>query len=107
MRNLVLCLALLGCGGVDQPMQQNGYQQCANSPLNTPLYCNTYLGPQLLQGVPGECCSIGQGATSQVGYLCINGNTSTSGGVCQDMATIAGGCPQTGTLVRCCAGGPC
>src|SRR4051812_15237843 len=108
MRQLVLCLLLCTCGGLPDQQPQNGYQQCANNGLNTPFYCNTYAGPQRLQsGVPGECCSAGLGATSQVGYLCIHGNTSTTGGVCQDMARIASGCAPTDTLVRCCAGSPC
>jgi hypothetical protein len=106
MRHLAFCLLICACGGLPEQQPQNGYQQCANNGL--PLYCNTYAGPQrLLNGVPGECCTIGAGATSKVGYLCIYGNTSTSAGVCQDMPTIAAGCPQTGTLVRCCGGGPC
>lgn len=84
----------------------DGYEQCAMF-AQAPLYCDTYAGPQLLNGVPGECCSIGAGATSQVGYLCVYGNTSTSGGVCQDMNTIASGCPTGGTIVRCCYGSPC
>lgn len=92
-------------GGSDSG-PSNGYAQCANFP-QAPLYCDTYVGPQLLDSVPGECCSIGTGATSQVGYLCVYGNTTSSGGVCQDMATISAGCPSNGTVVRCCYGGPC
>lgn len=100
------CTASGGGGG-----GQSGYQQCENAG-NTPLYCDTYSGPQLLMGVPGECCSIGAGATNQVGYLCVytGGNgvpTTSSGGVCNDQASIVAGCPSNGTVVRCCYGSPC
>ena len=55
---------------------------------------------------------IGAGATGQIGYLCgytgSNGvPTTSSGGVCNDMARISSGCPSYGTVIRCCYGSPC
>ena len=99
------------CTGDSSSSGSTGYQQCANTG-STPLYCKSFAGPQLLQGVPGECCSIGAGATGQIGYLCgytgSNGvPTTSSGGVCNDMARISSGCPSYGTVIRCCYGSPC
>ena len=110
MRALVLCFWLIGCGGNDVA-QPNGYAQCA-AMANTPLYCDTLVGKQALQGVAGQCCSVGAGASSMVGYLCpyVGGNgqpTTTSGGVCNGMDMITAGCPDNGVVVRCCGGGPC
>jgi hypothetical protein len=91
--------------GSDQP-PDTGYLQCA-ALSQMPLYCDTSLGPQLLQGVPGECCYVGAGATNQVGYICVYGSHDRTGAVCDDMATIQDSCPPTGTAVKCCYGSPC
>jgi hypothetical protein len=84
----------------------SGYDQCASS-SQMPLYCATSTGPQVLQGVPGECCYVGAGATSQTGYICVYGNDDSTGAVCGDMATIADSCPPTGAVIKCCAGSAC
>ena len=91
--------------GSDQA-PDTGYLQCA-ARAQTPLYCDSSSGPQLLQNVPGECCYIGAGATNQVGYLCVYGDHDSTGAVCGDMATIQDSCPASGTVVRCCYGAPC
>jgi hypothetical protein len=72
-----------------------------------PLYCDTSVGPQLLQDVPGECCYVGAGATNQFGYLCVYGSHDSTGAVCGDMETIQASCPPNGTVVKCCYGAAC
>jgi hypothetical protein len=84
----------------------SGYLQCA-AKSRMPLYCNTSIGPQVLENAPGECCYVGQGATSEVGYICVYGTYDSAGATCGDMATIADSCPSTGTVVKCCYGAPC
>jgi hypothetical protein len=84
----------------------SGYLQCA-AKSQMPLYCNTSVGPQVLQDVPGECCYVGEGATSEVGYICVYGTHDSTGATCGDLATIADSCPSTGTVVKCCYGAPC
>jgi hypothetical protein len=84
----------------------SGYLQCA-ARSQMPLYCDTSVGPQVLQNAPGECCYVGAGATNAIGYICVYGTYDSTGAVCGDEATIADSCPATGTVVKCCYGSAC